>query len=95
VITQLHPALNSTQRRRLFQTYVEANRTDEEAMYAAGVPERSCFWKRCGELRDAGLITWTNQYRESTIGGTQRECRLTADGRAQAVALGLMSKDEL
>lgn len=30
--------------------------TDEEAAEAAGVSMRSCFWKRCGELRQDGRI---------------------------------------
>ena len=30
--------------------------TDEQAAERAGIDFRSCFWKRCGELRDHGLI---------------------------------------
>jgi hypothetical protein len=31
---------------------------DEEAAITAGVNPRSCWWKRCSELREGGYIEW-------------------------------------
>lgn len=63
--------------------------TDEQMAIAAQVPMRSCFWKRCGELREAGLIEWvrdpeTGQRRtaRSTLGGDQGLNRITDAGKA-------------
>lgn len=47
-----------TQRERLLMAYADQfmGLTDEQAADAAGLL-RSCYWKRCGELRALGLIT--------------------------------------
>lgn len=42
--------------------------TDEEAADAAQVPVRSCYWKRCSELRQMGLIEPTDQRRNGDAG---------------------------
>lgn len=42
--------------------------TDEEAADRAGLPVRSCWWKRCGELRSAGLIRATGATRKGQAG---------------------------
>ncbi len=47
------------QKAKLLSAYSNAPQglNDEEAAERAGVPMRSCWWKRCGELRVLGLIT--------------------------------------
>ncbi len=43
--------------------------TDEEAGKAAGLyDKRSCFWKRCGELRELELIADSGTTRQSECG---------------------------
>lgn len=77
-----------SQRARLLAAYASApaaGYTDEEAAQAAGLPERACWWKRCGELRDADLIGWTGATRDSpTSGGAQGVCAITELGRTIA-----------
>lgn len=48
--------------------------TDEEAAEVAGLL-RSCFWKRCGELREDGVITPTGAYRMGEAGVQRMVCR--------------------
>lgn len=59
---------------------------DDEAGHMAGL-DQACFWKRCGELREMGLIMWDeDQYgkilkRESPFTGRKRGiCVITGDG---------------
>lgn len=48
--------------------------TDDEAAVAAGLPLTSCYWKRCGELRNDGKIS-VGTARVSRVGGEHRiEC---------------------
>lgn len=50
-----------TQRAKLLIAYgakTEIPLIDEEAMVLSGVSPRSCWWKRCSELRADGLIEW-------------------------------------
>ncbi len=54
--------------------------TDEEAADQAGLT-RSCFWKRCGELRADGLIEPTGGTREGEAGVPRIVCRITDKGR--------------
>lgn len=42
---------------KAFQTAYPAGLTDEEAAVAAGMALTSCYWKRCGELRQDGFIS--------------------------------------
>lgn len=42
--------------------------TDEEAAYMATLPRTSCWWKRCGELRQMGLIEATPARRKGEAG---------------------------
>ncbi len=51
--------------------------TDEEAATIAGLPIRSCWWKRCSELREAGLIEHTEQMRLGSAGCNQLVSRIT------------------
>jgi hypothetical protein len=67
--------------------------TDEEARVSAGIAERSCWWKRCGELRAAGLIAPLEdaegvQVTRTGSSGMQRAvCVITPEGRAVAGSL--------
>jgi len=59
-----------TQRARLRRAFAEAGPsglTDEEAAEAAGLLD-SCYWKRCGELRQDGAIMWTGFTRKGRAG---------------------------
>lgn len=59
-----------TQRARLRQAFKEAGPvgyTDEEAASSAGLLD-SCYWKRCGELRQDGTIMWTGFTRKGSAG---------------------------
>lgn len=51
--------------------------TDEEAAVAAGVDPRSCWWKRCGELRKAGLVAPTGATRPGSSGRQRIVCAAT------------------
>ena len=56
--------------------------TDDEAAVAAGL-DRACFWKRCGELREDGLIRDTGYSARGPLHGESRMvCTITAAGRA-------------
>lgn len=44
---------------KILESFAWADSTDEEASERAdGVHPRSCWWKRCSELRAEGLIEW-------------------------------------
>lgn len=47
---------SDSQRARLLRTYSAEPQIDEQAAQAAGVNMRSCWWKRCSELRELGFI---------------------------------------
>lgn len=66
-----------SQKARLLQAYRDAGSaglTDEEAAAAADVPERSCWWKRCNELRESGLIRATGHMRAGGAGVQRIVC---------------------
>lgn len=90
---QLNYVSQDSQRGQLLLAYLaagEAGLTDEEARVSAGIAERSNWWKRCGELRAAGLITVVQDQFENTLtrvgsSGTSRiVCEITLEGRAVA-----------
>ena len=68
---------SGTQKDRLLSAYKEAypsGLTDDEAAVAAGLPLTSCYWKRCGELREDGAIE-VGEPRKSRHNGELRiEC---------------------
>ncbi len=68
-----------TQRELLLAAFAKhpAGLTDEEAATIAGVPPRSCWWKRCSELRDLGLIEPTGMMRVGSAGSKQMVSRIT------------------
>ena len=63
-----------SQKQRLldaFKGVYPASLTDDEACVAAGLPMTSCYWKRCGELRQDGAI----------LIGPERVSRITNERR--------------
>jgi hypothetical protein len=62
---------SGNQRRKLFQSYMDLGAlTDYDAAAWAGMlggPRTPCYWKRCGELRDRGVIQF-NGRRQLTTG---------------------------
>jgi hypothetical protein len=86
-----------SQRGRILLAYWEAGSsgfTDDEAAQAAKIPDRSCWWKRSSELRQAGLIEPIKDAddnpmtRLSEFSGSARVvCVITPEG--EAVAAGL------
>ena len=68
---------SGSQKEKLLSAYKNAHPsglTDDEAAVAAGLPLTSCYWKRCGELREDGAIE-VGQVRKSRHNGEFRiEC---------------------
>lgn len=56
--------------------------TDEEAGLFSGLAQRPkcCYWKRCSELRAAGLIIPTGETRLSSAGSMMQVCAITEEG---------------
>jgi hypothetical protein len=75
----------SNQRGKLLLPYRYATDglTDEEAQERSGVPVRSCWWKRCSELREVGLIVATGDVRKGQAGVERMVCVITPEGRAK------------
>lgn len=70
-----------TQKRRLLEAYAEgATLTDEEAAERAELTH-TCYWKRCGELRDLGYIEFTGETRTGGAGVQRIVCSITPNGR--------------
>lgn len=70
-----------SQRYLLLNAYVKGNLTDEEAGKASGLyAQRACYWKRCGELRDLGLICDSGMTRTSDSGNEVMVCSITYCG---------------
>lgn len=67
-----------SQRDRLLQAFVRHpdGLTDEEAATVAGLSPRSCWWKRCSELRELGLIEHTGLMRLGSAGSKQMVSRI-------------------
>ena len=72
-----------TQLGRLLATYLNQQGaealTDEMAAHLTGLPVRSCWWKRCSELRDMGLIERVGTGR-SSLGEQVMTCKITRLG---------------
>ena len=85
-----------THRHFLLTAYnVSGDLTDREAAAAAGLDtETVCYWKRCGELRRAGYITWTgNTTVDEKSGTSRRKSRITEAGVAKLAELdGLLGQ---
>ena len=79
-----------TQKAKLLIAYFDyPSLTADEAMRHAGVSARSCYWKRCSELREMGYIeqvivggvAWE---RRGESGSMQIVCAITNEGRLAA-----------
>lgn len=70
-----------SQKALLLIAFADGELTDEEAAINAGLSLRSCFWKRCGELRDANLIEFTGAQRVGSAGSACGVSAITAAGR--------------
>lgn len=75
-----------TQKQRLLKAFFAhpAGLTDEEAALVAGLPIRSCWWKRCSELRDDGLIEHTEQMRLGSAGCNRLVSRIVTTNKENA-----------
>jgi hypothetical protein len=71
-----------SQKAKLLQAYYWNPRglSDEEAAVVAGLPLTSCYWKRCGELRQDGMIEDTGETRRGVAGVSRIVSRITVDG---------------
>lgn len=66
-----------SQKARLLDAYQQAyplGLTDDEAAVAAGLPLTSCYWKRCGELRQDNMILPGRERKSRHSGETRIEC---------------------
>ena len=56
--------------------------TDEQAGQESGLAQRPrcCYWKRCSDLRNAGLIEDTGDRKEGSSGSLMMVSRITAKG---------------
>lgn len=79
-----------TQRHRLLYEYAQAkDLTDEEAGMRSGLHmARACYWKRCGELRDLGLISDCGYTRKSFVGHDVMVCGITKSGVEMLEVIG-------
>ena len=77
-----------TQKTKLLEAFRQASPkslTDEQAAILAGIPLTSCYWKRCGELRDLGLIEWvmlpdgTHEMRDGSQGTMRNTSKAVLD----------------
>jgi hypothetical protein len=74
---------------RLLVAYsLHTDLTAEEASIACNL-EKSCYWKRVGELVAAGYITDTGHARKASTGSDQRVCKITPQGIALLASLGI------
>lgn len=73
----------NSQKARLLACFAEAGSqgmTDDEAAIAADLV-RSCFWKRCGELRQDGMVADCGRLRPGPLFGEMRMVSvITAEG---------------
>ena len=78
-----------SQRHRLLCALADhGDMTDEEAGKATGLyASRACYWKRCGELRDLGLIRDTGMTRISDCQHWVIVSTITEQGRAALAEL--------
>lgn len=77
------------QRHRLLATYLIGPATDATAAERAGLlATRSCWWKRCSELRQFGAIEPTGEIERDPETGSQRiVCEITMWGRLMLEAV--------
>jgi hypothetical protein len=84
-----------TQKAKLLTAYFDhGHLTADEAAKEAGVSMRSCYWKRCSELRDIGFIEPvmdgdTVIERPGDSGSLQMVCKITREGYRFVIREGL------
>ena len=76
-----------SQKAQLLRAYAMAGPhglTDEEAAYVTRLADHRscCWWKRCSELRAAGLIADTGNQRRGQAGESRMVCVITTDGHS-------------
>lgn len=74
-----------SQRAKMLRAYLNVeDATDDESGAISGLSlnPKCCYWKRASELRAAGLIEPTGEYRNSRAGEKQMVCRITELGRS-------------
>jgi hypothetical protein len=75
------PRAGSSQKARLLIAYAtRGDLTADDAAHHADLLG-SCYWKRCGDLRAAGLIEPAGYTRPGRSGDAQMVCRITTLGR--------------
>ena len=75
---------SGTQKHRLLQAYEAAYPTpltDDEACVAASLPLTSCYWKRCGELREDSAIVVVGAHKSSVNGEYRLACTSNTEMR--------------
>jgi hypothetical protein len=67
---------------RMYALYPINGLTDEQAGEFSGLARKPkcCYWKRCSELRQKGLIEDTGNVAMSSAGSPMMICRLTVKG---------------
>ena len=72
-----------SQKMQLLIEYAKEPLTDEDAGYASKLAMKPgcCYWKRCSELRELGLIAPNGEKRMSLAGSLQMVCCITPAGR--------------
>lgn len=72
-----------SQKMQLLIEYAKRPLTDEEAGYASklAMKPKCCYWKRCSELRELGLIGDNGDRRTSSAGSLMMVCDITREGR--------------
>lgn len=82
----------NSQRHKLLHAYQLCGElapiSDAEAALIAGVPQRSCWWKRCSELRQAGFIAPDGHRLDADTEAVVRVCRITDAGMVELHRLG-------
>lgn len=73
---------SGSHRERLLKVYAAAGvpLTDAAAARLAEMPDRSCWWKRCSELREGGYIEVVGQMLDPETGALASTCLVTAYG---------------
>lgn len=64
---------------RQFRRAGDVGLTDEEAAEQAGLL-RSCYWKRCTDLRQRGFIAFTDARRMGSMGTPRKVSVITPSG---------------
>lgn len=74
-----------SQREKMLNAYMGVtDATDDESGAISGLSKnpKCCYWKRASELRAAGFIEPTGEYRYSRAGEKQMVCRITELGKS-------------